>query len=110
MMKNRIRAAMISAAMMASPLAVATGSGDFDSKLYQSCSQRSLAVITAAMVNAKGQSTDAFVAQYKGNPLDNRLATMARNALVYDFRDADPDRLLLLQNFLSGVCYQVTSS
>lgn len=104
-------ASVISAAVVSvGTLAHAAPTDTFNSKLYQSCNERSVAAVTAAMVNGKGQSTDSFVSRYKGKPLDKRLATLALNALNSDFRDADSDRLVLLQNFLSGICYQATRS
>ncbi|MEX3960132.1 hypothetical protein [Trinickia sp. EG282A] len=104
-MKNKILVACV--LVGASTLASAASTADnFNSKLYQSCNDRSRVAVSAAMVTAKGQSTDSFVNGYKGSSLDKRLAAMALNALHADFREADSQSMVVLQNFLAGVCYQ----
>ncbi len=78
----------------------------FDSKLYQSCNDRSRVAVSLAMVTRNGQSTNSVITADKGSTIDKRLATMATNALRTDFKNGDSQSMVVLQNFLAGVCYQ----
>lgn len=82
----------------------------FDPKLYESCSDRSRVAVSFAMLTRKGQAAASSVALYKGSPLDQRLETMAAKALDSDFREGDSGSMVVLQNFLAGVCYQSVRS
>jgi len=97
--------ASVTTAVMAAPTAT-----NYDSKLYESCSDRSRVAVTFAMQTRKGQAAASAVSLYKGNLLDQRLEAMAAKTLESDFREGDSQSMVVLQNFLAGVCYQSVQS